>query len=158
MWTYYVVTIVITSNVDDAADVVTNTSAWWCRPKGVKVGKKKCFKNVVFVAVRGALTGLWRVCWFVVAYPVLSADPRRCVEADNGEKCCDFQPTDEQLLICDQVFRQRATCGEKILSHTELLFFLLLLKNDLEENRVCELRRKWERREPSPISFCYTFT
>lgn len=44
------------------------------------------------------------------AYPVLSADPGRRVEADNGEEGHDLKPADEQLLICDQVSRKRATC------------------------------------------------
>lgn len=46
------------------------------------------------------------------AYPVLSADPRRCVEADNREEGHDLKPADEQLLICDQVSGKRATCWE----------------------------------------------
>lgn len=49
----------------------------------------------------------------LVAYPVLSADPGRRVEADNREEGYDLQPTDEQLLICDQVSRQRATWKER---------------------------------------------
>lgn len=50
-------------------------------------------------------------CGMRAAYPVLSADPRRRVEADDGEEGHDLKPADEQLLICDQVSRKRATCG-----------------------------------------------
>lgn len=45
----------------------------------------------------------------VAAYLVLSADPRRRVEADNREEGHDFKPADEQLLVCDQVSGKRAT-------------------------------------------------
>lgn len=62
---------------------------------------------------------LWLVCFMcilnqaLVVYRVLSADPGWRVEADDGEKGRDLQPTDEQLLICDQVSRQRATCRDR---------------------------------------------
>lgn len=46
-------------------------------------------------------------------YPVLSADPRWCVEADDREEGCDLKPPDKQLLICDQVSGERATCWER---------------------------------------------
>lgn len=46
----------------------------------------------------------------VAAYLVLSADPRRRVEADDREEGCNFKPADEQLLVRDQVSGKRATC------------------------------------------------
>lgn len=47
-----------------------------------------------------------------VVYLALPEDPGGCVEAHNRKKGCNLQPADEQLLICDQVSRQRATCAE----------------------------------------------
>lgn len=51
------------------------------------------------------------VIQFEAPYLIFSKGPGCSVEADDREKGCDFQPTDEQLLICDEVYRQRATCG-----------------------------------------------
>lgn len=48
----------------------------------------------------------------LVVYPVFSADPWWCVEADDGEKGCDLKPTNKQLLISDHVSRQGATYWE----------------------------------------------
>lgn len=73
-------------------------------------------KNVAIVMTsnvnRANVRAVFKKNQNLVVYPVLSTDPGRCVEANNWEKSCDLKPTDEQLLICDQISRQRATCKE----------------------------------------------
>lgn len=78
----------------------------------------------------------------LVVYPVFSADPWWCVEADDGEKGCDLKPTNKQLLISDHVSRQGATYWEtktEIVREREQVFF----KKKWKRVRVRDLCKKF---------------
>lgn len=118
-------------------------------------------RNVFFIVVFSIIT-------ILVAYPVLSADPGWRMEADNREKGCDLQPTDEQLLICDQVSRQRATCRwrERNGQRQKLRHISWTVKNwycihslafeiDLFKKHACELGDFGEAE--SPIFMCTVY-
>jgi len=100
--------IVIFSNVSEKNVKTALQPAWLCGVVQIQSAGLECVRvTSCFVMY------FWFFTKNILVYPVLSADPGWRVEADNRKESCDLQPTDEQLLICDQVSRERTTCRER---------------------------------------------